>query len=146
MLNWLPEWLEFDGRPRIVRLPLQSRNPSRIARRLEPLQVKRPLKALAWLVEKGASLYACLWPPGEYRVETLRRPAYDRLSGLKHTIVAEVRGIIGGAIAWRARWRGDRLVVDGIACKAVVRPGGAVACGDRGCMGPQCLAACLGEP
>jgi len=146
LLNWLPEWLEFDGRPRIVRLPLESRNPSRIARRLEPLRVREPIRALAWVVEKGASLYICLWPPGEYRVEALKRPAYDRLSGLRHAIVAEMRGIVGGAIAWRALWRGDRLVVEEIECRAVIRPGGSVSCGGRECRGPQCLTACLGKP
>ncbi len=145
MLSGWPPWLLVEGAPKPLRLPLRSRNPGRLASMLSPARLRSPVEGLAWLLCVGVECFYCIWPPGRYEVSSKRGLGRDRLSGLRHEIIVEVRGLIDGETVWLASWRGDALSLEAFDCRARVYPDGSVVCGSSRCRGAGCLRECL-EP
>ncbi len=123
--------------PPLLRLPVQSRNPSRIVRRLRPVEA---LGGYWLLVCRGLGCRLCGFPE-EPRVVVERRLVDDVLSGLRHR-VPEVRVECCGRILGVGRWTGSMINLDGLECP-VEGGGGGWRCWGRPCSGPrECLDAC----
>lgn len=123
--------------PPRVDLPLRSRNPSRLARRL------RPAAALGgyWLlVCRGLRCRLCGFPE-EPSVRIERVLEEDVLSGLRH-MVPVVRVECCGRMLAEGRWEGSVINLEDIECP-VEATGEAWRCWGRPCGGPvECLGAC----
>ncbi len=135
----VPGWLGLRGL-REVRLPVEGRDASRVAGRLEPVAGDG---FYAWLVcGPGPGCRVCIVFGGGYRVEWRRVRVKDPLSGLVLRLPA-LRGVMGGLVVWEAAWRGGMLRVDRIACDAAVTPEGRVMCSAGfECWGRECLEEC----
>lgn len=136
-----PEWLRgaLSGpAPRPLRLPVESRNASRLVERLQPA---RGRGFYVWLIQRGGSCFACIVYGEYYRVDMGRGPVRDPLSGLTISL-PEPSGWVDGHLAWKSRWRGGMLRVDSVNCHATTWPDGTVMCGNVTCRGPECIEAC----
>ena len=103
-----------------TRLPVESRDPSRLARRMEPVRCLEG-DVLALGLCEGIDCYLCLWS-GVYKVSYDRIYADDVLSGIRHWVRVP-RGIVDGRIVWEGSWRGDRFRIDHVECFARARIG-----------------------
>ena len=110
---------ETCGSSKWIRLPIEARDPSRIARRLEPVACNSSVIALG--VCEGIDCYICLWS-GSYTVRYEKAHVSDVLSGMRHWVRIPV-GLVDGKPVWRGAWRGDRFRVDTIECFARARIG-----------------------
>lgn len=135
MLSELVE--ELGGAPARITLPLASRNPGRLARRLSFTRGH----GYYWIILcRGLSCRACGFREEPIvRVERIREK--DILSGLSHPVprlVVECCGRVVGV----GEWRGSRIVLEDLECDVNVKPA-SVECGGRECR--ISLAECLRE-
>ena len=123
--------------PPLVQLPVKSRNPSRLARRL------RPVEALGgyWLLLcRGLGCRLCGFPE-EPVVVVRRRVVDDVLSGLRHR-VPEVVLECCGRVLGVGRWTGSMINLEDLECPVEGRAG-SWKCWGAPCPGPrECLEAC----
>lgn len=128
-MNMLDELLEKLDNASLARLdlPIVSRNPNRIARRL----VFTEGLGFYWiLLCNGLSCRACGFREKPViRVERVRER--DVLSDLVH-VVPRVLIECCGRIVGRGDWRGSRIVLEDLDCDVVVKRSG-VYCGDILC-------------
>ncbi len=108
------------GSSKWIRLPLEARDPLRIARRLEPVACNGG-SVIALGVCEGIDCYVCLWS-GSYNVRYEKIHVSDVLSGVRHWVRIPV-GLVGGRPVWRGIWRGDRFRVERVECFARARIG-----------------------
>ncbi len=138
-MTWLEDALGKLGIDRIHRidLPAESRYPSRLARRLEPVEGRWGY----WLLLcRGLRCRLCGFPERP-RVYVERVRAEDVLSGLRHMvprIVVECcsrRSVVG-------EWMGSRIRVDRVECPLELGPEGGRCWGSPCGSVEECLRAC----
>ncbi len=133
---------------KVIRLPLRSRNPRALIRRLKPIYyVYRDRVYNMWIVCSDIKCIICI-VKGIYRVEISRIKVSDRLSGLRHNVPL-IRGISGGKMIWSTKWDGEALVVDNIECDAVFNRETVLTCNDASvktnCSNIECIIRYLEE-
>lgn len=123
-----------------VELPLASRNPNRLERRLSFTE----WFGYYWIILcSGLSCRACGFREKPVvRIERVRDR--DILSDLIH-VVPRITVECCGRVVAVGEWRGSRIVIDGFDCDVLVRPYG-VDCGGLSCSSGlmECLRQCMG--
>ncbi len=99
------------GDSKVVELPISSRNPRRIIKRLE--FVGGPEK-YCLVICRGLSCELCVFPEKPvFTVELIRDS--DVLSDLKHRVPIVI-GYCCGSVIVKGLWKGSRIIVDNINC------------------------------
>jgi len=101
--------------PRVLELPVKSRYPSRLSRRL---RFDRCAIGYCLVVCRGLSCILCL-APEEPVLRIMRVPQRDVLSDLVHAVPV-VRVECCGRIIATGEWRGSLIVIDGFDCPCII--------------------------
>lgn len=114
-MNFVEELLSVMEEPARISLPVYSRNPGRLGRRLRFTQAL----GFYWVIVcRGVSCRLC----GFREKPTFRAVMVeerDSLSGLRHRVPSPIVECCGRIVS-RGGWRGTRFVLDGFDCDVIV--------------------------
>ena len=101
--------------PRVLELPVKSRHPSRLSKRL---QFDKCAIGYCIIVCRGLSCVLCV-APEEPVLRIMRVPQRDVLSDLVHAVPV-VRVECCGGVAAKGEWSGSLIVIDEFHCPCIV--------------------------